>query len=100
MKMLTKDSERCFGIVCSMEGSGSVLPDVGGIEQQIVINGLVTNARSGFGKYELSALASTDAQTLKADQIARITGSNARNRKNMVSELNILDSSSFLTREY
>lgn len=46
---------------------------IGGIAQaDQKINGLVTNAKIGvLGKYELSALASTDIQQLKVDQIEK-----------------------------
>lgn len=73
-EMLTKDKKNVVllsFVLWKVQDPLKFYQAIGGIEQaDQKINGLVTNAKIGvLGKYELSALASTDAKTLKVDQI-------------------------------
>ena len=73
-EMLSKDKKNLVllsFVLWKVEDPLRFYQAIGGIEEaDKKINGLVTNAKIGvLGKYELSALASTDPKTLKIDQI-------------------------------
>ena len=96
-EMLTKDKECCTGVLCDLVGFRSI--KVLSIDCDIEtaddkLNGLITNAKIGvLGKYELSALASTDTTLLKA----KIEADCLRKHKpspvnNTVSKFSTLDS--------
>lgn len=75
-EMLTKDKKNVVllsFVLWKVQDPLKFYQAIGGITQaDEKINGLVTNAKIGvLGKYELSALASTDPQTLKVDQIEK-----------------------------